>query len=65
LLNHVKQNPLLADLSQYDFIKLGRKLCYDIIPNRRYVDGISTIIHASLQSAKALGVGITKLELKP
>jgi len=65
LLNYVKENPLLANLSQYDFIKLGRKLCYDIIPNRRYVDGISTIIHASLQSAKALGVDVSKLELKP
>ena len=65
LLNKVKENPLLANLSQYDFIRLGRKLCYDIIPNRRYVDGISTIIHASLQSAKALGVDVSKLELKP
>mgnify|MGYP000356629866 CR=1 FL=1 len=65
LLNYVKENLLLADLSQYDFIKLGRKLCYDIIPNRRYVDGISTIVQASLQSAKALGADISKLELKP
>ena len=65
LLNIVKENPLLADLSQYDFIKFGRKLCYGIIPNRRYVDGISTLLHASLQSAKALKVNITKLELKP
>ena len=65
LLNYVKENPLLANLSQYDFIKLGRKLCYDIIPNRRYVDGITTIVQASLQSAKALGADITKLELKP
>ncbi len=65
LLNTVKQNQLLANLSQYDFIKMTRKLCYDIIPNRRYVDGISTLIHASLQSAKALKVDITKLELKP
>ena len=65
LLSTVRQNPLLADLSQYDFIKIGRKLCYSIIPNRRYIDGISTLIHASLQSAKALGVEVTKLELKP
>jgi hypothetical protein len=65
LLEQVKQNPLLANLSQYDFIKIGRKLCYGILPNRRYVDGVSTIIHASLQSAKALKVDITKLELKP
>jgi len=65
LLELIKQNPILAGLSQYDFIKIGRKLCYDIIPNRRYVDGISTLIHASLQSAKALGIDITTLELKP
>ena len=65
LLDVVKQNPFLANLSQYIFIKMGRKQCYDIIPNRRYIDGISTLIHASLQSAKALGVDITKLELKP
>ncbi len=65
VLGMVKQNPLLANLSQYNFIKIGRKLCYDIIPNRRYIDGISTLIHASLQSAKALKVDIAKLELKP
>ena len=65
LLSQVKVNPLLANLSQYDFIKMGRKLCYDIIPNRRYIDGVSTLIHASLQSAKALKVDISKLELKP
>jgi len=47
LLEHIKQTPLLADLSQYDFIEIGRKLCYDIVPNRRYIDGISTLIHAS------------------
>ncbi|RLG78689.1 MAG: hypothetical protein DRO40_13650 [Thermoprotei archaeon] len=29
------------------------------------MDGISTLIHASLQSAKALGIDITTLELKP
>ncbi len=65
LLNAVKVNPLLANLSQYDFIKMGRTLCYDIIPNRRYIDGISTLIHASLQSAKALKVDVSELELKP
>jgi len=65
LLNAVKDNPVLANLSQYDFIKMGRKLCYDIAPNRRYIDGISTLIHASLQSAKALKVDTSKLKLKP
>ncbi len=35
------------------------------MPNRRYVDGISILIHASLQSAKALKVDISKLKLKP
>ncbi len=64
LLESVKQNPLLANLSQYDFIKIGRKVCYNVIPNRRYIDGISILIHASLQSAKALKVDVTKLELK-
>jgi len=66
LLEHVKRTPLLADLSQYDFIKISRKLCYDIIPNRRYVDGVSTLIYASLQSAKALkvDVDVARLELK-
>ncbi len=65
LLDSVRENPLLANLSQYDFIRLARRLCYDIIPNRRYIDGISTLIHASLQSAKALKVDVFKLELKP
>ena len=64
LLEHIKQTPLLADLSQYDFIEIGRKLCYDIVPNRRYIDGISTLIHASLQSAKALKVDVSRLELR-
>lgn len=65
LLDQVKQNPLLASLSQYEFVKMGRSLCYGVLPNRRYVDGVSTIIHASLQSAKALKIDVTKLELKP
>jgi len=65
LLELIKQNPILAGLSQYDFIKIGRKMCYDIAPNRRYIDGVSTLIHASLQSAKALKVDISKIELKP
>jgi len=64
LLELIKQNPILAGLSQYDFIKIGRKMCYDIAPNRRYIDGVSTLIHASLQSAKALKVDVSKLELK-
>ena len=65
LLELIKQNPILAGLSQYDFIKIGRKMCYDIAPNRRYIDGVSTLIHASLQSAKALKVDVSKIELKP
>ena len=65
LLEHVKQNTLLADLSQYEFIKVARKLCYDVLPNRRYIDGIATLIHSSLRSVKALKVDMTKLELKP
>ena len=64
LLEHVKRAPLLADLSQYSFIEVSRRLCYDVLPNRRYVDGISTLIHASLQSAKALKVNVAELELR-
>lgn len=65
LLESVRSNPVLARLGQYDFIKLGRELCYSVLPNRRYVDGVSTLIHSTFQSARKLGVDVTRLELKP
>ncbi len=60
----VKENELLADLSKYRFLKLMRSKCYDILPNRRYADGMLKLIHSTLKSAKALKVNIRDIELK-
>ncbi len=59
----VKENLALIDLSEYSFLKKFRQYCYDILPNRRYVDGILKLIWSTLQSAKQLGVNIRDLEL--
>jgi len=64
LLNYVKGNNLLVDLSQTSFLKFARRRCYDILPNRRYIDGIATLIHSTLRSARKLGVNIKDIELK-
>ncbi|MEM4951978.1 MAG: hypothetical protein QXV81_06935, partial [Ignisphaera sp.] len=65
VLERVKANPLLAKLSEYDFIKFTRELCYSLLPNRRYVDGVATLVYSSLQSARKLGVDVSRVELKP
>jgi len=63
LLNDVRTNSELSNYSQTSFLQYSRKRCYDILPNRRYIDGIVTLIHSSLKSAKKLGVNIQELEL--
>jgi len=63
LLNDVKSNPELPNYSQTSFLQFARKRCNDILPNRRYIDGIATLIHSSLRSARKLGVNIQELEL--
>ncbi|MCD6301331.1 MAG: hypothetical protein J7L82_04595 [Staphylothermus sp.] len=60
----VKENEVLADLSEYRFLKIMRSKCYDILPNRRYVDGMLKLIYSTLKSARALGVDMEKMELK-
>ena len=55
LLDDVKNNDVLIDLAQASFLKYARKRCYDILPNRRYIDGIATLIHSTLKSARKLG----------
>ncbi|NPA70898.1 MAG: transposase [Crenarchaeota archaeon] len=60
----VKENEVLADLSEYKFLKVMRSKCYDILPNRRYVDGMLKLIYSTLKSARALRVDIEKVELK-
>ncbi len=59
-----KNNNLLIDLSQPSFLKYARKRCYDLLPNRRYIDGIATLIHSTLKSARKLRVNIEDIELK-
>ena len=63
LLNDVKSNLELSNYSQASFLQYSRKRCYDILPNRRYIDGIATLIHSSLKSARKLGANIKELEL--
>ncbi len=64
LLGDVKENKILIDLSQANFLKYARKRCYDILPNRRYIDGVATLIHSTLKSTRKLGVNIKNIELK-
>jgi len=64
LLSDVKENEQLIDLSQAGFLKYSRRKCYDVLPNRRYIDGIATLIHSTLKSARKLGVEIKDVELK-
>jgi len=55
---------MLIDLSQASFLKYARKRCYDILPNRRYIDGIATLIHSTLKSIRKLGINVKDIELK-
>jgi len=64
LLNNVKGNNLVVDLSQASFLKYARKRCYNILPNRRYIDGVASLIHSTLNSARKLGVNMKNIELK-
>ena len=64
VLSLVKENEMLADLSEYRFLKVMRTRCYDVLPNRRYVDGMLKLIYSTLKSAKALEVDIKGIELK-
>ena len=64
LLNDVKNNNVLIDFSQSSFLKYARKRCHDILSNRRYIDGIATLIHSTLKSARKLGVDVKNIELK-
>jgi len=64
LLSDVKRNEVVIDLSQISFLKYARKRCYDILPNRRYIDGVATLIHSTLRSARKLGVNIKSIELR-
>ncbi len=64
VLDAIKRNPVLVDLPEYRFLKHVRKACYDLLPNRRYVDGVLKLVHSTIKSARALGVDVNKLELK-
>lgn len=64
VLNLVKRNESLADFSEYWFLKTLRSKCYDILPNRRYVDGMLKLVYSTLRSARVLGVDIKGVELK-
>lgn len=65
LLEHIRMKPVLARLGEYDFIKFSKELCYSLLPNKRCVDGVATLVYSTLQSARKLGVDVSKLELKP
>lgn len=64
LLGDVKANDILIDLSQANFLKYARRRCYDVLPNRRYIDGVATLIYSTLKSARKLGVNIEDIELR-
>ncbi len=60
----VKSELVLAELPETRFLKAMRSRCYDVLPNRRYVDGVLKLVWSTLRSAKALGVDVRDLELK-
>ena len=64
LLNDVKSNEVLINFSQTGFLGYARRRCYDLLPNRRYIDGITTLVHSTLKSTKRLRVDVKSLELK-
>ena len=64
LLNDVKSKNELINYSQYSFLQYARDRCWEIMSNRRYVDGIAVLIHSTLKSVKTLGVNIQDVELK-
>ena len=63
LLNDIKINNELIELSQTNFLKYARTRCYEILPNRRYIDGVAVLIHSTIRSARRLGVNIKDIEL--
>ena len=64
VLGIVKGNTILVELPEYRFLGKLRRKCYDILPNRRYVDGVLKLVYSTIRSAMALGVDVSKLELK-
>lgn len=64
LLNDVKSNEILIELSETRFITYARSRCYNLLPNIRYIGGIAELIYSTLRSAKALRVNIKDIELK-
>ena len=64
LLNDVKSSEVLINFSQTSFLSYARRRCYDLLPNRRYIDGIATLVHSTLRSARRLGIDVKGLELK-
>ena len=64
VLRIVKDNPLYLQLSETRFLKNLRNACYDVLPNRRYVDGVLKLVYSTLRSVQALGIDIRQIELK-
>ncbi len=64
LLDDMKNNNVFFNFSQTSFLKYARIRCYDVLPNRRYIDGIAALIYSTLRSARKLGVNIKNIELK-
>lgn len=64
VLTIVKENMVFLQLSETRFLKNLRNVCYDILPNRRYVDGVLKLMYSTLRSTQALKIDINQIELK-
>jgi len=64
VLRIVKENPLYLQLPEKRFIKNLRSVGYEVLPNRRYVDGILKLVYSTLRSAHALKIDARQVELK-
>ncbi|GAB6944772.1 hypothetical protein [Vulcanisaeta sp. JCM 14467] len=62
LLDLAKQTPILP-ATDISWKNTFRKIIYEIIPNRRYTDGVITLVREIYESCRQLGVDFKEVEL--
>ncbi|BAA80267.1 hypothetical protein APE_1276 [Aeropyrum pernix K1] len=62
MLSLAKQTPILP-ATDIGWKNTFRKAIYEVIPNRRYVDGVITLVRGIYESCRQLGVGFKEVEL--
>ena len=62
MLNLAKQSPLLP-ATDIGWKNTFRKVVYEVIPNRRYTDGVIVLVRGIYESCRQLGVDFREVEL--